>query len=154
MRLRRALALLLTAAVVPLAGCGSGNADAKNAYVEQVQAAQRSFVNRFTLVRKRLTATSDLRQDRATLIDFGDATQRFVSALRRIKPPSAVKAQHARLIGAVKAYQLEVQQASKRLGTGTTQDRAAVRTQLSSQVQDTQEKIQKAISDINAGLRG
>lgn len=144
----------MTAAAVLAAGCGNGDANAKNAYVDQVQAAQRTFVNRFTLVRKRLTATSDLRQDRATLSDFGGATRRFVAALRGIAPPAAVKAQHGRLVAAVRAYETEVDQAGRRLGAGSASERAAVRTQLSSQVEATQEKVQKAISDINAGLRG
>lgn len=154
MRLRRVLALLLTAAAVLAVGCGNGDARAKNAYVDKVQVAQRTFVTRFGLVRRRLTATSDLRQDRATLADFGDATGRFVAALQRIVPPAAVKAQHGRLIAAARAYERDVEVAGRRLGAGTVTERAAVRTQLSSQVETAQETVQKAISEINAGLRG
>jgi len=153
MRLRRPLAALLLALAGLAVGCGGG-AGEKNAYVEDVQAAQRMFVTRFDQVRKRLTATSTLAQDRATLGDFGTATGTFVTALKRVKAPAAVREQHRRLIAAVVAYQREVERAAVRLRSGSSQDRARVRTELSSSVEGTQARIAGAIGDINAGLRG
>jgi len=156
MRSRRAVAALLLSLatlVVVAAGCGGG-ADAKNAYVEKVQVAQRAFVARFEQVRGRLTATSTLPQDRATLGDFAQATAGFVTALRRAMPPSAVRDQHGRLVAAVLAYQRQVERAEKRLSGGSVQQRAQVRTELSSSVERTQAQIAQAIADINKGLRG
>ncbi len=153
MRSRRAVAALLLSLATLAAGCGGG-AEAKNAYVDKVQVAQRAFVARFEQVRGRLTATSTLQQDRATLGDFGSATAEFVTALRRASPPAEVRDEHGRLVAAVVAYQRQVERAQKELSGGTVQDRARVRTQLSSSVERTQAQIATAVADINKGLHG
>lgn len=152
MRLRRPTAAVLLACAAVSAGCG-GDAEQKNAYVDEVQRAQRTFVTRFDQVRKRLKATSTLDQDRATLGDFGTATRTFVTALGEAKPPPDVRAQHGRLVAAVKEYQRQVERAASRLRGGSAQDRAQVRTELSSGVGATQGRIATAIDEINAGLR-
>ena len=152
MRLRRPTAAVLLACAAVGAGCG-GDADSKNAYVDDVQRAQRSFVTRFDQVRERLTATSTLAQDRATLGDFGTATAAFVTALGRVTPPEDVRAEHERLVAAVKEYERQVERAASRLRGGSVQDRAQVRTELSSGVGSTQARIATAIEEINAGLR-
>ena len=152
MRSRRAVVALLACLATLAAGCGGGG-EAKNAYVEDVQVAQRTFVARFEQVRGRLTATSTLEQDRATLGDFGKATAGFVAALRRVTPPAEVREEHGRLVAAVLAYERQVEGAAKRLGGGSTQDRARVRTELSSSVERTQAQIAKAVGEINRGLR-
>ena len=146
------LALLVACAALA-AGCG-GDSEAKNAYVDEVQAAQRSFVTRFDQVRKRLTATSTLAQDRATLAQFAQITGRFNTALAGIEPPAGVRARHRALVAVIARSEQQFGAARSRLQRGSDADRAGVRTQLSSSVDDTQTQVSKAVADINAGLRG
>lgn len=152
MRLRRPLAALLLACATAAAGCG-GDAEAKNAYVEDVRAAQQTFVTRFDQVLKRLTARSTLKQDRATLSRFAAVTASLANTLDRVTPPAAVRDEHDRLVAAVVAYRRDVQRAATSLRRGSVEDRARVRTELSSRVESTQAKITAAIGAINTGLR-
>lgn len=149
---RRLLAALLLALAVLASGCG-GDAKERNAYVDAVKTAQRTYTARFDRVRKRLTATSTLPQDRATLGSFKTATASFVAALKGVTPPEVVREQHGRLIAAVAGYQRQVERAEERLASGSAEDRAKVRTELSSSVDATQTAIATAINDINTGLR-
>ncbi len=149
MRLRRPV-LLVCAALA--AGCGGG-AEQKNAYVEDVQRAQRTFVTRFEQVRKRLTTTSTLVQDQATLANFQAITERFAATLEKVQPPADVRVEHDRLVAAVAGYGADVGRARARLRAASVEDRSIVRTELSSAVEGTQEKIAKAVGDINAALR-
>ncbi len=150
MRLRRPV-LLVCAALA--AGCGGG-AEQKNAYVEDVQRAQRTFVTRFEQVRKRLTTTSTLVQDQATLANFQAITERYAATLEKVQPHADVPEQHDRLVAAVAGYGADVGRARARaLRAASVEDRSIVRTELSSAVEGTQEKIAKAVGDINAALR-
>ena len=152
MRLPCPTAAVLLACTVLGAGCG-GDAEEKNAYVEDVQAAQRTFVTRFEQVRKRLTTTSTLAQDQATLEDFQTITERFATTLEKVQPPNEVRTEHGRLVAVIAGYGADVGRARMRLRTASTEDRTIVRTELSSAVAGTQEKIAKAVGDINAALR-
>lgn len=152
MRPRRPLAALLLACAALVTGCG-GDAEEENAYVDAVSAAQRSYTNRFEQVRTRLTATSTLAQDRQTLADFGEATARFVAVLKRVERPSSVSGEHARLVGALERYERKVEAAAERLRGGSTEERAKIRTELSSAVTRTQEEVVAAIADINEALQ-
>ena len=118
-----------------------------------MRVAQRTFIARFEQVRGRLKTTSTLEQDRATLGDFGKATTGFVAALRRVTPPAEVREEHGRFVAAVVAFERRIKDAAKRLGGGSAQDRAGVRTELSSGVERTQAQIAKAVGEINRGLR-
>lgn len=152
MRLRRPTAALLLALAALAAGCG-GDAEEKNAYVDDVQAAQRAFVNRFEQVLERLTPTSTLAQDRSTLGDFEQATGRLVTALKRVAVPEEVRDEHGRLVSAISAFRREIGSSQARLHSESAADRARVRTNLSSSVEGTQATIVTAIGDINAALR-
>lgn len=154
MRPSRLLAAVLLAGATLAAGCGGTDADTKNAYVTDVQTAQKLYVTRFEQVRKRLTATSTLAEDRAALGAFATTTQTLVASLKRITPPEEVREEHARLTAAAAGYARQVTRAREGLTSGTVADRAKVRTDLSSSVQGTQEQISKAIAEINAGLQG
>lgn len=150
---RTPAALLLAAAALATGGCG-GDADARNAYVDAVQEAQRAYVVKFDQVSKRLTPVSTLRQDRATLAAFGSATGSFVTALKGIEPPEAVRDEHGKLTEALVAYGRDVEAAGSRLASGSVADRARVRTDLSTSVAGTATRISGAVGDINARLRG
>jgi hypothetical protein len=148
---RRPLAALLLACAA-LAACG-GDAEQENAYVDAVGVAQRTYVDRFDQIRTRLTATSTLDQDRQTLADFGEATERFVTTLKRVDRPGRVIDEHEQLVGALQRYERRVEAASKRLAGGSSAERAKVRTELSTSVVKTQEEVVAAIAAINKALR-
>ena len=150
MRRVTTLALLLAVAGVA-AGCGSDSKQA-NTYVAAVQDAQRAYVTGFDQALARLTPTSTLPQDRATLADFAGLTGRFSASLRHIKPPKAVTRQHAALVRVVARFGAQLTSARARLARGSAADRAVVRTQLSSSVQSTQSAVAKAVTDINQAL--
>ena len=154
MRPRRALALLLVAgAASTAAGCGS-DADTENAYVTQVTSAQADYTREFGRIAKGLTPTSTLVQDRATLGAFGRTTRRFVGELRRIAPPARVRDEHDGLVAAVLGYQQQVERARNRLRDGSNEARAEVRTDLSSSVEETRDRISAAVRAINQDLSG
>ncbi len=144
-------ALLLVTAVLAT-GCGA-DTKAQNAYVADVQQVQETFVTRFGQALGRLTPTSTLPQDRATLGQFASVTRAFGTSLERIKPPGTVRDQHRALVATVARFRQQFVQAQSALRRGSAADRARVRTQLSSSVADTQTRVTKAIADINAGLR-
>lgn len=150
---RRPIAALLLGCTALATGCG-GDAEGKNAYVDDVQAAQRTYVTRFDQVRRRLTATSTLAQDRATLASFAQITGRFDATLARIQPPAGVRTQHRGLVAVIARLKQQFERGSVRLQRGSDADRSVVRTQLSSSVDGTQAQVSKAVADINAGLRG
>ncbi|MBA2349923.1 MAG: hypothetical protein H0V81_16725 [Solirubrobacterales bacterium] len=145
------LALLLL--TLASGGCGD-DTEAANAYVEQVQSAQRGFADSFRDVRQRLAPTSTLKQDRETLGEFSGAAQRFADQLGAITPPEAVRDEHGRLVAVVGEYKASIEAAEERLDGATPEERAAVRSELSSSVQDTQDSIGAAIGAINNALRG
>lgn len=145
------LAFLLLA--LAAGGCGD-DTEAANDYVEQVQQAQRSFADSFRDVRQRLAPTSTLKQDRETLGEFAAAAQRFADRLGAITPPEAVAEEHGRLVKVVAEYEGSIEAAEERLDGASPKERAEVRTELSSSVQDTQDGIGSAIGAINNGLRG
>jgi len=149
---RRPIVALLLAWVLA-AGCG-GDAEGKNAYVDDVQAAQRTFVTRFDQVRRRLTATSTLAQDRATLASFAQITGAFDATLARIEPPAGVRSQHRALVAVIARLEQQFERGRVGLQRGSAADRSIVRTQLSSSVDGTQAQVTRAVADINAGLRG
>ncbi len=146
-----ALVTLLLLALVA-GGCGD-DTKAANDYVEQVSQAQRGFAESFSDVRARLAPTSTLKQDRETLGEFSEAATRFAEQLRGITPPEAVQQEHGRLVAVVGEYRGSIDAAAKQLDGASPEERAKVRTALSSTVQDTQDSIGSAVSAINNGLR-
>jgi len=150
---RRPIVALLLLCAALAAGCG-GDAEGKNAYVDDVQAAQRTFVTRFDQVRRRLAATSTLAQDRATLASFAQITGSFDASLARIEPPAGVRKQHRALVAVIARLEQQFERGRLRLRRGSDTDRSVVRTELSSSVDGTQAQVSEAVADINAGLRG
>jgi hypothetical protein len=148
---RRPGAALLAVVALAAAGCGT-DTKAENAYVDDVQRAQTAYVTRFDQSLARLTATSTLAQDRATLGQFAQITDRFGTTLQQLEPPSKVAAEHRALVAAVVAVREQFVRGRARLSGGTSRDRAVVRTQLSSAVDANQARFTKAIAAINAAL--
>ncbi len=144
-------ASVLLAAVTLMAGCG-GDPEASNAYVDDVTAAQRAYVNKFTQVSKRLKPTSTLAEDRAALSAFAEANRGFVEELEGITPPESVTEEHAKLVGVVESYGRDVEEAAGLLRSGSAEERAKARTELSSNVEGASREIADAVQAINEGL--
>ncbi len=148
--------LLLTAlaAGTPvLAGCGGGSGEEAERYVEQVNAAQESFADRFAAIQKRLTTTSTAAEDRRALRDFRLATDRIVRDLRAVDPPVRVDDLHGRLVDAVAGYGGEIDRARGMLSAGDPQQVIRARTELSGAVGDVSRRITAAITAINERLQ-
>jgi hypothetical protein len=153
-RLVRALAAILLAGALGLlvAGCGDG-AKEKNAYVEQVNGAQKAFAERFDEIQSTLSTTSTPAEDRRALTAFGQATDKVVRELRGITPPGEVQDLHARLIAAVASYGQELRRAQAQIRTDDATQVKQARTDLSTGVRRVQERIADAVSAINAKLQ-
>ena len=146
------LLLLLAAAGAPaLAGCGGSDGEADR-YVEQVNAAQESFADRFAAIQQRLTTTSTPAEDRRALRDFRAATDRVVADLRAVEPPDEVRDLHGRLVGAVAGYGREIDRARRMLEGGDPQQVIRARTELSGAVGNVSRQITAAIAAINERL--
>lgn len=149
----RALLLLAVLGAL-LAGCGGGDdVAANNAYVAKVNAAQDRFVRSAEQVQAAITtATSTPAQDRRALDAFAGAVRRTVADLRAITPPTSVQALHARLIAALGSYTAVI--AARRDVAGSADPRRLItaRTRFSTDSEAVNERIQRAIEQINAKL--
>lgn len=152
MRLGCLYGSLLLACAALAAGCG-GNADQKNAYVDEVQAAQRSYVTAVDRVLDGLKPASTPAQDRETLSRFGEDTGRFATMLARVEPPADVAKEHRALTTTVVGLRRSLEQAAGRLPGDGVAARAELRQELSRSVADTQGELTRALSDINAALQ-
>src|SRR6185436_20162999 len=104
--MRRALGGIVAAAL--LAGCGSGNVDEANRYVDAVNRAQTQFTGTMDRLSGRITAGSSSRADTRVLRSFDTAVARVVGDLRDIEPPERVAQLHRRLVGEMDSYGLRV----------------------------------------------
>jgi len=154
---RRLLLLLgvlgVLAAPAAAAGCGGGTDEEADRYVGQVNAAQKSFADRFAAIQKRLTATSTPREDRQALRDFRRATDTIVRDLRAIEPPERVDDLHGRLVQAVAGYGREIDRARRLLDEGDPEQAGRARTQLADAVGRVSQRITAAIAAINDRLQ-
>jgi hypothetical protein len=155
--LRLLLALAAVAAVgagtPALAGCGGSDREAER-YVEQVNAAQQTFADRFAAIQGRLTTTSSPAQDRRALREFGTATDRIVRDLRAVPAPERVDDLHLRLVAAVAGYGTQIERARGLLEEGDRRQAIRARTELSGAVGDVSRQITTAITAINRRLQG
>lgn len=136
-------ALVVAAAIITilLGGCGLDNGPA-NRYVKAVNAAQAAFAATVDRAAQSITPTSTPRQDQATLRRFQDAIDVVVADLRKITPPSKVRAEHTRLVAAMTRFDSEVTKANNALQspTGTT-------------LQQAQESIRRATITVNTAIK-
>lgn len=99
--LRAALSLL--AAAVVLAGCG-GDAEERNAYVDEVNRAQQSFAQASNRVTTELGRSSSIGSYREGLEELVAALDETTAQLRDVEPPDAVSTQHEELVNALDSY--------------------------------------------------
>jgi hypothetical protein len=147
-------AVAVVALAAALAGCGSGDADVRNAYVGSASHAVAGFQNAFGSLQSDVRATSTPAQDRRTLDRFGAAADRLAAALGDIRPPGVVRSLHARLIAEVRSYRTLIDRA--RRGFAAPDPRAVItaRTTFSAAVERVNAQITRTIDAINRSLRG
>ena len=103
----RAALLILTLVGALAAGCG-GDAEERNAYVDQVNRAQQSFADTVQELSGQITEQSTTDSDRETLRRFETAIDGVVEDLRSIQPPEEVATQHGELVKTMEGYGDEV----------------------------------------------
>jgi len=151
---RRPLALLAALAALGAGLPGCGGDEGSEAYVERVDRAQRTFAERVDALATQVTPTSSAQADRRTLRRFEAALDEVVGDLRAISPPGEVRGLHARLVGALAAYEREVADVRRALdGDSPARLRAAQR-DLARATTDVDGEISRTTAAINDTLRG
>ncbi|MEA2193457.1 MAG: hypothetical protein QOI73_3578 [Solirubrobacteraceae bacterium] len=100
------LATLLLA-VVALAACADDNTE-KNRYIDQLSSAQTRFRTTQERFEADATKSSSAGQNRRALTRFAAAIADTVAALRRIRAPARVAAEHRRFVGVFVAWHDDV----------------------------------------------
>ncbi|MCU0259015.1 MAG: hypothetical protein MUC84_03415 [Solirubrobacteraceae bacterium] len=154
MRIGRAgrAALAVTLAAGALAGCGSGDTDAKNAYVDEVNQAQNRFASTFEQLSGQITTTSTPGEDRRTLRGFETAIDKTAGELEAVTPPGEVKELHAELIDEMRGYGEAVGQFREAVG-GELDEVTRAQATLATKTSQTSSEINRTIDRINQALR-
>ena len=139
---------------IALAGCGSGDADVRNAYVGSASRAVGEFESSFGSLQSAVRATSTPAQDRRTLDRFGTAVDQLVAGLGEIHPPGVVRSQHGRLIAEVRSYRTLIDRARPGFASADPRKVLAARTTFSTAVERVNAQITRTIDAINRALRG
>lgn len=154
--LRIAALLVLLLAGVALVACGddANSRDAKNAYVREVNAAQRAFADTVSSVSQRITRESSSAQDRRTLERFEAAIDQVVARLERIEVPRDVEPEHAQLVTAMRRFGAEIEKATAALRNPDTRSIAEAQRAIATATQTVNGRIEAAIAAINSKLAG
>jgi ABC-type glycerol-3-phosphate transport system substrate-binding protein len=147
-----ALLLLLLTMAGALAGCGGGDTDKKNAYVDEVNAAQQSFATTFEQLSTRITSSSTPTQDKRTLQGFQKAIDKTTAQLQGVEPPGSVKQLHQQLIDEISSYGAAITKFEDALGGDVVQLSKAQAT-LATKTSQTSADINRTIERINQKLR-
>lgn len=145
-------ALLTALALLPAAGCGD-DVKPRNAYVDQVNSAQRRFVASFERLSSQITRSSTRAQDRRTLEGFDEAIGETVSELDDIEPPGEVRSLHARLAREIAGYGEVVREARDALSSRSPEAIAAAQAELAKDTSKASAAVGRTIDQINARLR-
>jgi hypothetical protein len=135
------LALLAVLLVAVMTGCGGDNTE-KNAYIRELTAAQTRYQATAKQIEKGATPTSTPREDRRTLARFAAAIDDTITALRAIKPPTQVAAEHKAFVDVFVAWHDDVKRFTKAIARPTRKG-----------VQRAQRRIAVANQTFNASLR-
>lgn len=153
---RRVSRLAAGAIVVGLAlagaGCGGGDVEQSNAYVDRVNNTQTRFASSFDRLSRQITSASSPAQDRKTLRGVAASVDVTVADLRKVEPPEKVKKLHAKLVDAISGYGEAIGAAERDLGGGAAE---AARTQarLAADTTKTSATVTSTIAQINQKLR-
>jgi ABC-type transporter Mla subunit MlaD len=147
---RAALAVALAAGV--LAGCGSGDTDDKNAYVDEVNQAQQRFADTFEELSGQITSTSTPNEDRKTLRGFEAAIDKTAGELEAVDPPGDVAELHTQLVDEMRSYGEAVGTFREAVG-GDLDEVTRAQTTLATKTSQTSSEINRTIDRINQTLR-
>jgi len=147
-----ALTALLLGAIALSACGGDGDRDAKNAYVSQLNAAQREFATNASSVAQ-LGKSDSLGQYLRTLRRFENTIARFASTLRRINVPGVVQEEHKQLIGALTSYGKDFQKVTNVLDNPTARSLSEAQAALMAATQRANARIEAAAAAIDSKLQ-
>lgn len=146
-------ALLVSAALVACGAAEGNSTEDKNAYVERINAAQRTYAMTVTNVKKSVTPTSTPRQDRRTIERFQTAIAEILETLRTIKVPSDVRKEHGQLVAVFTRLDKDIALAAKTLRERTVQAVAEAQRLLGAATVTVNTKLATARQAINRRLR-
>lgn len=148
------VALVLGAIALSACGDDGSSDEAKNAYVNEVNAAQTGFASTVTSVSQQITSKSSPAQDRRTLERFEAAIADVVEQLRAIDVPKDVEAEHEQLVSAMTDFGSEIRKATAALRNPDTRSIAEAQRAITTATQTVNGQIDAAIAAINSKLRG
>jgi uncharacterized lipoprotein YmbA len=144
------LATLLVAALA-LAACG-GDTTRKNAYIRELTAAQTQYQSKAKRIEAGATPTSTPSQDRRTLGRFSAAIGETIAALRAIKPPAEVNAEHKAFVDVFVTWHDDVERFTKAITTPTRGGVQRAQRQIAVANQTFNQSLRQAGTNIDAKL--
>jgi hypothetical protein len=156
-RLNRRVAATATAvvAVLALAACGGGtSAKEKNAYAQEVNAAQQRFASTVSSVSEGTGAGNSIRQQQRTLQRFETAIAGVVKELNAIDAPSEVTKEHERLTTVMTGFGKAIGQANDAMKNPTATRIDTAQRDVTTATSSVNARVSAAIAAINAKLRG
>jgi len=144
------LATLLVAALA-LAACGGDNTD-KNAYIRELTAAQTQYQTKAKRIEEDATPTSTPSQDRRTLGRFAAVIGETIAALRAIKPPREVNAEHKAFVDVFVNWHDDVERFTKAIAKPTRNGVERAQRQIAVANQTFNQSLRQAGTNIDAKL--
>ena len=148
--LLRPLILVLTGVALLVSGCGGGDQEATDGYVERVNAVQQRFVESAEEIGRE---AGDARRIGQALDRLRRSVDQTADEIGRIKAPAEVVPEHRRLVEVLRAYGRQIRTARAGVRSRDPARQARAVEQLSRAVKRTSEQFTKAIDSINAKLR-
>jgi hypothetical protein len=146
------LVALLVAAVA-LSACGeeANTRAATNAYVRELNAAQREFATNATTVSEQGKTTS-IGQYRRTLRRFEDTISDFATKLRGITVPSVVQEEHEQLVAALTRFGTDFEQVTRVLNNPNARTLGEAQNAIATATQRANARIEAAAAAIDSKL--
>lgn len=148
LRVRRWMTVTLAGlALAFAAGCGGGDGGgAADAYVDEVNAAQRAFAADV----ERIDATGD---EEAALAAYSAAAEEAAQAMRAIEPPEDVAALHADLVSGFDRFARETARVEQELTSGDLDRVLAAQQRMLEATEAQQRLIRRTVAEINDELQ-
>lgn len=152
--LRRALVCcaLLSAVAIPLSGCGSGDTEKANAYVNQVNMIESDIAAQFSKTAATIAPTNTPATDGKALDSFDAAITSGVRRLDAVKPPDKVKLLHAKLVATIDGFHGPIGKARSALKKKSLPDLASAQASFIASLNAVSADIKTVLDKINAKL--
>jgi ElaB/YqjD/DUF883 family membrane-anchored ribosome-binding protein len=146
----------LILAVVALGACGGGTSTKdKNAYAQQVNAAQTKFASTVsTAASEESKGERSLSRLQLTLRRFHTAVDGVVRDLRNIDAPSEVSTEHERLVSVMSGYGDQIGRTIDEMRNPTPRVAERAKQRLDDAQRSVTAQVNAAIAAINVKLRG